>query len=60
MANANVPQSVERLLEINLHLANLLSLLEKKVQDEGETLIHSARRYLDDEFGILKQLEGAA
>lgn len=49
---------LESLIKINLHLANLLSFLENKVEDEAETLVHAARRYLNDEFQILLLLTG--
>jgi hypothetical protein len=55
---ADLQASVGKLHAIHLHLANLLSLLENKVEDEGETILHAARRYLNDEFAILKHLEG--
>lgn len=49
---------IDKLIDLNLHMSNLLTLLEKNIEDDGLTLIHSARRYCNDEFYILKKLLG--
>jgi hypothetical protein len=55
---ADLQECVKKLLLLNFHISNLVGLLKDKAGDEMYTVALSAIRYINDEYHILKHLEG--